>query len=140
MLIYDDTFEWEGFGGKLKLVSGKCRLRIIDRRTPDDKVAIVRPILVVVSDLSDEGGISVKSCSGHIATRITEQFNINPSRMFYIEYYEQTIYGENFKKIIPERFETIDFEWHDGKAIHPKARPLQDSVINIVKEELSLTT
>ena len=30
MLIYDDIFAWEGWGGELRLASGECRLRIID--------------------------------------------------------------------------------------------------------------
>ena len=30
MLIHDDTYSWEGFGGIFDLASGRCRLRIFD--------------------------------------------------------------------------------------------------------------
>ena len=30
MIVYDDIFEWEGWGGRLKLANGRCRLRIYD--------------------------------------------------------------------------------------------------------------
>ena len=77
MLIYNDIFYWDGFGGKLKLVSGKCKLRIIDRSQSDGQaMTFVRPIVIVVSDIEGET-VSVKSCAGHIATLVTEKFNIN---------------------------------------------------------------
>jgi hypothetical protein len=30
MKIYDDIFMWDGWGGLLKLASGKCRVKIFD--------------------------------------------------------------------------------------------------------------
>lgn len=138
MLIYDDIFHWDGFGGKLRLVSGKCRLRILDRNKANDQgLPIMRPMLVIVTDIEGET-VSVKSCAGHIATLVTQQFNINPSRMFWIEYYPETAYGKNRKKKIEEKFEAVEFEWHNGMAIHPKWRPVPQPIIDIVKSKLFL--
>jgi len=52
MLVHDDMFSWEGWGGRLKLGSGKCRLRIYDLKKDDKKGLMhLRPIIVVVSDV-----------------------------------------------------------------------------------------
>ncbi len=138
MLIYDDIFSWDGFGGRLKLPNGRCRLRIIDQKKSDNKdLTFIKPILIIVSDTPGNNipgnKLSVKSCAGHIATLVTQKFNIDPNRMFWVEYYNTTEYGPNSKKVIPEKFEHVEFEWHDGKAIHPKWRPLPLSVIDIIK-------
>ena len=37
MLIYDDIYSWEGWGGMLRLASGKCRLRIFDLKKGNEK-------------------------------------------------------------------------------------------------------
>jgi len=81
MIIYDDIYPWEGFGGKLRLASGKCRLRIFDLKKGNGKgLNHIRPIIAVVSDTVGSK-MTVKSCSGHIATKITREFDIDPSRM-----------------------------------------------------------
>ena len=82
MLIYDDIYAWEGWGGKLQLASGKCRLQIFDlaRDTAGD-LSLMRPMLVLVSDVP-ESKMSVKSCAGHVATKVTKEFKIDPQRCY----------------------------------------------------------
>lgn len=140
MLIYNDTFFWEGFGGKLKLGSGECVLRIIDRRKTEEgaDLVFVRPYIIVVSDNSSQA-LSVKSCAGHIATIVTQKFNIAPNRMYYVEYYEKTEYGGHPIKVIPEKFETVEFDWFDGKAINPRWRSVDPSIIHVIRNELNLS-
>ena len=100
MIIYDDIFSWEGFGGELRLGSGKCRLRIFDLKKSNGKrLDYIRPIIVVVSDIPGNT-LTIKSCSGHIATKVTREFNIDPSRMLYVEYFPAVIYGEKNEKLI----------------------------------------
>ena len=54
MLIHDDICSWEGFGGKLRLGSGKCRLQIFDLTAGGKKgLAHLKPIIVVVSDIPE---------------------------------------------------------------------------------------
>ena len=97
MLIHDDTFEWNGWGGEFRLGSGRCRLRIFDlRKNSDPGVSFMKPIIVVASDLPAKklGSMSVKSCNSHIATLVSSQFNIDAQRMRFVEYYPKQTYGE----------------------------------------------
>jgi hypothetical protein len=138
MLIYDDIFAWEGFGGKLKLASGKCRLRIFDMNKCDRKgVTHLKPMIVLVSDHPDSK-MSVRSCSSHIATTIVQKFNIAPHRMQFIEYYPKKLYGEGNRKVIPEMFEAVEFTWTEKMALHPKLKPLESSLLELLKIRLNL--
>lgn len=143
MRIYDGEFSWEGFGGVYQLASGQCRLRIFDlKKNPDSNVALMKPIIVVVSDLPGDATepkkMSVRGCAGHIATRVTETFNIDPQRMVYVEYYPQSVYGDQNQHTIPAKFDAVDFAWHDGKALHPTWRsleqPLQETLAALIAE------
>lgn len=134
MLIYDNIYSWEGWGGKLRLGHGKCRLRIYDLRkghTPKG-ISIMKPIIVVVTDVPDSK-MTMRSCAGHIATCVTNEFDIDPARMVWIEYYPETIYGQQGEKSIPERLESVEFEWQENKAIKPKWRPLMSPLLESVK-------
>ena len=139
MLIYDDIYSWEGWGGSLRLASGKCRLRIFDLKKGDKKgLAHLRPIIVVASDVS-ESRMSVRSCCGHIASSVAREFNIAPHRMMFIEYYPQTVYGEHRDRVIAEKYDLVDFNWQEDKAIEPKWRPLQPPLLDVVKELVEST-
>ena len=51
MKIYDDMFTWEGFGGKLRLASGKCQLKIYDLNKGEDRRLVhLKPVVVVATD------------------------------------------------------------------------------------------
>lgn len=141
MRIYDGFFSWEGFGGVYQLAAGQCRLWIFDlKKGPSTNVALLKPIMVVVSDLPDnpiDGKMmSVRSCAGHIATRVTEEFHIDHQRMVYVEYYPQSIYGDKSQHTIPAKFDAVDFTWHDGKALHPKWRPLEQPLQEMLAARL----
>ena len=133
MIIYDDIFAWEGWGGELRLASGKCRLRIYDLEKGNAKgLAHLRPIIVIASDVPDSR-MSVRSCTGHIATRVAEKFSIEPHRMLYIEFYPQTAYGNRKQHIIPEKYDVVEFAWDKGKAIEPKWRTLRPPMLEMIK-------
>ena len=133
MLIHDDIYNWEGWGGKLRLASGKCRLRIFDLKRGNQKgLAHLRPMVVVVSDVP-ESRMSVRSCSGHIATSVAREFKIKPHRMLFIEYYPETVYGEHKEHVISEKYDVVDFNWHDDKAIEPKWRTLKPPLLDVIK-------
>ncbi len=138
MLIHDDIFEWEGFGGKLRIGAGKCRLQIYDlRRQKPQKLAHLKSTIVVVSDIP-ESRMSVKSCVSHIATRVAAVFGIAPPRMLFIEHYPKIVYGPNNDKEIPERFDLVDFEWRGDKALHPSWRALNPPLLDAIREMLSV--
>ena len=134
MLIHDDVFAWEGFGGPLRLGSGKCRLRIFNLgKTGPDGLAFMRPYIVVATDIP-ESRMSVKSCVSHIATSVANAFNIRPNRMAFVEFYPRTTYGSNDEKVIPERFVAVEFNWLGDKAMHPKWRDLQSPLLEILRK------
>ncbi len=139
MRIHDDIFSWEGFGGVLGLASGRCRLRIFDLAgASSGKVKMIKPLVVVVSDLpadkANMKALSVRSCTSHIATCVVRDFDLDPQRMVYVEYQPETTYGEKDQRRIAAKFDIVDFEWHDRKAMHPKWRQLTPPLRDTVKE------
>ena len=134
MLIYNDIFAWEGWGGELRLASGECNLRIFDlEKDGTGSVAHLHPIIAIVSDIA-RSPMSVRSCTGHIATHVALKFNIDPSRMLYIEYYPQTTYGDQQQHIIPEKYDVVEFTWINDRAIEPRWRTLKPPVLDMIKE------
>jgi len=133
MLIRDIIYSWKGWGGKFNLGSGMCRLQIHDLSKGDSaRIAHLRPIIVIVSDIP-QSKMSVRSCAGHIATTVSRDFKIDPHRMLWIEYYPRKTYGEKNEHVIPESFEAVEFEWHEGSAIKPKWRLLNLPLLNEIK-------
>ncbi len=134
MRIYDDIFSWEGFGGILCLGSGKCRLRIYDLGKGDsNSLTHLKPFIIIVSDVAGSK-MSVRSCSGHVATRVTQTFHIDPQRMVFIEYYPAQTYGEHGQHHIPERYEVVEFSWYEDKALHPRWRALKAPLLEVVQK------
>jgi len=134
MLIYDDIFSWDGFGGELKLASGKCRLKIIDLSgNQTDGLLYLKPVIVIAMD-HPGSKMSVRSCSSHIATMVIQKFHIAPGRMQFVEYYPQKKYGKGGKNFIPEIFEAVDFTWKENMAIHPRLRPPSPILVMCLQE------
>lgn len=140
-LIYDDVYHWQGWGGRMRLGSGRCRLRIFDLRRGDEKgLAHLKPIIAVVTDLPKEriNDMSVRSCTSHVATCVAADFKIDPQRMLWIEYTPGGAYGIAGDRQIAESVVAVDFSWHDGKAIEPKWRelvpPLRDVVLELIRQ------
>jgi hypothetical protein len=139
MLIYDDIYHWKGWGGKLGLASGSCRLRIFDQKKGELKdLVLMRPVIVIVSDVPGND-MSVRSCAGHIATMVTKDFEINPQRMLWVEYYPASEYGRELVHTVPEKYDSVEFTWKNDMAIFPKWRtlkpPMLDEVIKLVRKE-----
>ncbi len=133
MLIYDDIYRWKGWGGRLALASGSCHLCVYDQRKEESEdLALMKQFIVIVSDVPGNK-MSVRSCAGHIATIVTKDFSIDPHRMLWIEYYPVSEYGKNIVRVIPERYESVEFIWKRGLAIQPKWRSLKPPMLDTVK-------
>ena len=52
----------------------------------------------------------------------------------FIEYYPRKVYGELGDQVIEEKYDVVDFNWHDEKAIQPKWRSLKPPMLDVVKE------
>lgn len=117
----------------MKLASGKCWLRIYDRsRGEGHSVPFLRPYVIIVTDVA-ESKMSIRSCAGHIATNVTREFDIDPHRMLYVEYYPEVTYGSNNQHTIPEQYVAVDFTWYESRALNPKWRQLKPPLLDIVK-------
>jgi hypothetical protein len=135
MLIFDDIFHWEGFGGKLRLASGKCLMKIFDLRGGDTGgVVHLKPMVVVATDLADSK-MTVRSCCSHIATTVARQYNIPAQRMQFVEHYPETVYGEKTRQRIPQKFEAVELVWKKGLAMHPKWHPVKGPLLEFLKEQ-----
>jgi hypothetical protein len=144
VLIYDDEYQWQGWGGRMRLGSGRCRLRIFDLRRSGQSgqkgLSHLKPIIAVVSDLPKQrfNDMSVRSCTGHVATSVVRDFKIDPQRMLWIEYAPGGAYGALGDRRVEESVAAVDFTWHDDKAIEPKwrelASPLRDLVLGLLEQ------
>ncbi len=77
--------------------------------------------------------MSLRSCAGHIATKIVETFHIDPYRTLFIEFYPSSAYGRHDQHVIAERYDIVEFTWHENQAIKPKWRSLLPPMLDIVK-------
>ena len=137
MLIHNDIFEWSGWGGRLSLASGKCRLRIYDlKETGTKSPSHLHTTIIIITDVPG-GTMSVKSCSSHIATQVVKKFNLKPQRTLWIEYYPESKYGVDSEHVIPERFEAVEFTWHAESAINPQWRELKPPLLDEIKKLIS---
>jgi hypothetical protein len=139
LLVYDGIFEWEGWGGQLKLAKGRCRLWIFDlNRSGENEVLHLRPMIVVASDLPREGmmkgEVSVRSAAGHIATVVSRKFHIDPPRMQFVEYTPRETYGKNNEYIIEAGYDAVEFTWQEGLALFPRMAPLTGPLKNWLHE------
>jgi len=138
VVVYDDIFEWEGWGGRLKLARGRCWLRIFDLNRADGKgILHLRPMVVVASDLPREGmmkgEVSVRSAAGHIATVVCRKFQIEPQRMQFVEYTPGETYGPKKEYVIPAVYDAVEFTWQEGLALFPRMKPLDESLTATLK-------
>jgi len=56
----------------------------------------------------------------------------------FIEYYPQTEYGEKREHIIEEKYDVVEFNWHEEKAIEPKWRTLKPPLLDVIKEMVEI--
>lgn len=144
MLIHDDVFQWDGWGGQLKLCSGQCRLRIFNLKGHNtDGLTPFKPYVVVTSELAGENNprswVTMRSMAGHIASRVCEQWKIDPQRMVYVEYYPGSVYGKENEHRVPQRLESAAFEWHETGAMNAVWQPLKAPLLDWLIDALRAT-
>ena len=81
----------------------------------------------------------LKSRTTQVAMWLVRDFNLDFHRMVYLEYQPETIYGDHDQRRIPAKFDIVDFEWHDEKAMHPKWRKLSSPLLDTVTELIAQT-
>lgn len=140
MLIFDDEYAWEGWGGLLRLEAGKCRLKIFDlRQVPASGVVPLKTFVVIVSEAPLAPGekkrfVSLRSHIGHIATLVARQFKLDRPRTLWVEFYPEQRYGVNDEKVIPERYDEVNFTWREDRALEPRWTPLKPPLLDMVRQ------
>jgi len=137
MKLYDGIYQWQGWGGVFRLGSGRCRLWVVDfSRDRPKGLHLIRPVIVVASDVAKENpaDMTVRSCNSHIATSVAREFAIDPARMQFVEYSPRQTYGVDGDQVIAERFDAVDFTWHEANAMKPVYRPLAQPLLDLVRE------
>ena len=141
MRIYDSLYTWDGWGGKMKLASGRCRLRLFDlKKGSEGGVTHLKRFVAVVSDIPFEkqgpNQLTVKSCAGHIATNVVRNFSIDPGRMLWIEYYPGDPENEKFRYPVQEHFEETEFTWTENGAEKARWKTPGPATVELVKRLL----
>jgi hypothetical protein len=134
MLLYDDIYAWKGWGGKLQLASGRCRLRIYNLEAGGESgLRYLKPVIVLATD-DPASRMSIRSCAGHIATSIRASFALDPQQMLFVEYSPEKIYGVGGKQVVPECYEVVEFSWRNETASQPVWRQAPPSLSKILKK------
>lgn len=140
MLIYDDVYTWEGWGGLLSLEAGKCRLKIFDlRKASANGVVPLKSFIVIVSEVPLAPGdtkrfVSLRSHIGHIATLVAREFRLDRPRTLWVEFYPEQRYGVHDEKVIPERYDEVNFTWQEDRALEPKWTPINPPLLDMVRQ------
>lgn len=145
MRVHDGIYTWDGWGGKMKLGSGRCRLMIFDmaQRQQTRGVAPLKRHIVIVSDLPETQAttrrdiMSVKSCASHIATGVVRDFHLDRHRLVWIEHYPADPEDSAIRYKSAERFDEVSFEWKEDLALQPKWKTPSPDMISLVRELLA---
>ncbi len=141
MRIYDGLYTWDGWGGKMRLASGRCRLRLFDlKKGSEGEVTHLKRFVAVVSDIPFEkqgpNQLTVKSCAGHIASNVVKNFSIDPGRMLWIEHYPEETGNEKLRYPVPERFDEAEFSWNEQVATNARWKTPSPATVKLVKKLL----
>ncbi len=88
MIIFDGEYEWDGNKkDDFRPVSwwpGACRLTIIDISDVNPDIHILRPVIILASELQE--GFSVKNRYQDLARRVCRDFKLDMKKVLWIEY------------------------------------------------------
>lgn len=107
-LTIDQEYRWKGFGDGMGQWLSKCRLRIL-KPHPEQSI-------VIVSDLGRDTGTSITNCAEILATRIVQEYELDPACLMWVEHYP----GDG--SFPDEEFALVSFDWNDRRAINPDWR------------------
>ncbi|CAN1212258.1 Thioesterase [Tumidithrix helvetica PCC 7403] len=129
MKIVDRPYQCNVLGETFGLWQLQCHLRIFRMHSGQH--------VVVVSDRNCEIGWFIPYKLEQLATRIVQEFQLNPDRLVWIEH--DLDYAN--RQICTE-FSQVLFQWNDGKASDPQWHAIEDeSIAWLVKEQpLQLAT
>jgi hypothetical protein len=97
----------------------KCRLQIF----PSSQQT-TRRMVVIVTELPDNIGMSVTNAAELIATLAVKQYDLDPETMIWIEHYpDRHPPGREGDRMFDETFDMVTFRWEGGTALTPQWKP-----------------
>lgn len=139
MRIFDDIFEWDGWGGVMRLGSGKCHLQIYDlQKAESSGLTHLKPIILLLRDLPKKriNDMSVRSSIGNIVTLAMQRFDLDCHRTQVVHYSPGCVYGPENDRVIEEKFEVVEFSWDQQRALNPHWRPLTGPLRDWLKDSM----
>lgn len=94
-------------------IPSTCHLRMVE--TGGETV-------VIATELADNEGMSITNAYEWLASRITQEYELDPQRTRFIEHYSAASYVGGS---IPDTYDEVSFVWNGREAHNPQWRRLQ---------------
>ena len=105
--------------------SAVCHLRILQNRSTST---------VIATELATNPGMSITNAAEMLASKIIQQFRLNPKRTRFIEHYGQESYDSEEGRKRADTFDEVTFSWNGTVAMQPKWKPAEAKEIkNLLK-------
>ena len=138
--LYNGPFEWENDAPGIHHQRWQCHLHVFNLdQVPELDFKLIRPIAVVATMISENdqpGNTSIRSFAHHIATKACADFDLDPTRILFVEYVAPREFGRVERRHLPARFFAGDFRWHNGRAMYPHWQELEDPLKTTIQQLL----
>ena len=75
--------------------------------------------IVIVTELATNQGLSVTNAAEVLASKIVEQFHLDPTTTRFIEHYGKESYGYEDERAVADVFDEVTFVWNGMLAMSP---------------------
>src|SRR5258708_23620118 len=79
--------------------------------------------IVIATELGTNEGMSITNAAEFLATKVAQEFDLDPSKTVFIEHYSDESF-ENMKSKTEETYNQVTFTWENGEASDPQWRRL----------------
>ena len=141
MIVFDGKYGWSGkkFSKRnpISWWAGAYWLKIIDLAKSKPGVAMLKPIVAIVSDTGE--GASATNCAPDLVKSVCHDFNLNIKKVLWMEYHtgatpylevakfipmaeinEETLYSVSWRPIRPNELEMIRPYFPEAEQIKPE--------------------
>lgn len=91
--------------------------------------------LVIATELNTNPGMSITNAAEVLASKIVNQFQLNPHTTRFIEHYGQESYEPEEGRERADTFDEVTFFWHGKNAIYPEWKPADAKEIGKLLKE-----
>lgn len=125
MTVIEQEFYFDGLNRR----QGKCHLRLFSRLAVeqqarpihDDEDTATRQVIVLATEVEDNPGASITNAAEKLAAQVCEHFAIRPSRLVWVEHYdERDLPRHQWASYRPEgeSYDLVSFDFRSARQIH----------------------